>query len=100
MFWEPVPLQSRHGIITKYTIHYKDEGKNKESEMTVGAAAVNATINALRQEAGYSFWIFAATSKGNSPRSNTMVATTAGKKNLTNLPHFPVVRTQINDAIK
>ena len=100
VFWEPVPEQSRHGIITKYTIHYKNERRNTESEMIVNASAVKATINALRQYTEYTFWMFAATSKGNSPKSNFKTATTAGKENLTNWPHFPVVRTQTNDAIK
>ena len=82
VLWEPVPEQFRHGIITKYTIHYKDDSKNEESNMTVNAAAVNATINALRQGAEYTFWMFAATSKGNSPKSNTKTAATDGKENI------------------
>jgi len=77
--WEVVPEQSRHGIITQYTIHYKETVKGKESAIVVKAPAVNATINGLKQKTEYSFWISAATSKGNGPPSGTKKATTDGK---------------------
>ena len=78
--WEPVPAESRHGIITHHTIHYKDVEKEKEGKMVVKESILKAIINGLRQKAEYTFWILAATSKGDGPGSNTEKATTAGKK--------------------
>ena len=77
--WERVPKESRNGIITKYTIYYKDELKKAEGTMVVKPPNKTAIINGLRQQAEYSFWIVAATSKGNGPLSNMIKATTDGK---------------------
>ena len=79
--WEPVPIESRHGIITHYTIHYKDVEMEKEGEMVVKATILQAIINGLRQKAEYKFWILAATSKGDGPASNAVIAGTKGKRN-------------------
>lgn len=83
MIWKPVPAESRHGIIVQYTVHY--EGVNKENQkdgiMIVKAPVLQAIVNGLRQKAEYTFWIVAATSKGNGPVSNAVKATTGGKKN-------------------
>ena len=73
-------MESRHGIITQYTIHYKDVEKEKEGTMIVKAPVLRAIINGLRQQAEYTFWIFASTSKGNGPASNSEKATTAGRR--------------------
>ena len=78
--WEPVPAESRRGIITQYTIHYNCTEREKEGRMVVKASVLQAIINGLRQQAEYTFWIRAATSKGDGPASNTEKATTAGKK--------------------
>ncbi|CAH3043649.1 unnamed protein product, partial [Porites evermanni] len=74
--WERVPKESRNGIITKYTIYYRDELKKAEGTMVFKRPNETAIINGLRQQAEYSFWIVAATSKGNSPLSNAIKATT------------------------
>ena len=74
--WGPVPADSRHGIITKYTIHYKDMEKKKEGTMVVQPPALNATVNGLRQKAGYSFKIQAATVKGSGPNSTARTVET------------------------
>lgn len=78
--WKAVAVESRLGIITQYTIHYKDVEKEKEGTIVVKAPVLRAIINGLRQQAEYTFWIFAATSKGNGPASNSKKATTAGKR--------------------
>ena len=78
--WKAVPAESRHGIITQYTIHYEEVEKQKEGTMIVKAPVLRAIINGLRQQAEYTFWILAATSKGNGPASNSEKATTAGKR--------------------
>ena len=49
--------------------------------MIVKAPVLQAIVNGLRQKAEYTFWIVAATSKGNGPVSNAVKATTGGKKN-------------------
>ena len=72
-------MESRHGIIVQYTIHYKDVEKEKEGTMIVKAPVLQAIVNGLRQKAEYTFWIVAATSKGNGPVSNAVKATTGGK---------------------
>ena len=79
MDWDPVPVEFRNGIITKYTIGYKDEVKQTERKMVVHPSSQNATINGLRQKAVYLFWILAATSKGDGPPSNTKKETTEGQ---------------------
>lgn len=83
MIWKPVPVESRHGIIVQYTIHYKEVKKEsqKEGTMTVKEPVLRAFINGLRQKAEYTFWIVAATSKGSGPVSNAVTATTEGKMN-------------------
>ena len=78
--WQRVPLEFRNGIITSYTIHFRDVEKNKNNSVTVKATGVSATVNGLRQKAEYEFWIVAATSKGDGPPSATKTATTDGKQ--------------------
>ena len=78
--WQPVPLDSRNGIIIRYTIHFRDEEKDKDGSKIVTASAVNATVNGLRQKAEYSFWIVAATSKGDGPPSSPEKTETKGKE--------------------
>ena len=80
MEWESVPKEYRNGIITKYTIYYKDELKKAEGTRVVIPPNKTVIINGLRQKAEYLFWILAATSKGNGPPGNTIKATTDGKE--------------------
>ena len=77
--WDPIPERFRHGIIINYTIVYKNEYTGKEKKNYSPASAVSIIVNGLRQSAEYSFWIFAATSKGNSPPSDVLMAKTEGK---------------------
>ena len=65
--WQPVPLDSRNGIIIRYTIHFRDVEEKENGSMPVKAPVVNATVNGLRQKAEYLFWIVAATSVGDGP---------------------------------
>lgn len=78
--WKRVAKEYRNGIITKYTIYYKDELKKAEGTRVVIPPNKTVIINGLRQKAEYLFWILAATSKGNGPPSNTIKATTDGKE--------------------
>ncbi|XP_068726162.1 phosphatidylinositol phosphatase PTPRQ-like [Montipora capricornis] len=68
--WDRVPEEYRNGIITRYTIHYKDVAKKNESTVDAPAPASEITITALRQKALYSIRIRAATSKGDGPWSS------------------------------
>ena len=77
--WDPIPDRFRHGVILKYTIVYRNEYTEKENRSYSPASAVSIIVNGLRQSADYSFWIFAATSKGDSPPSKVMMAKTQGK---------------------
>ena len=77
--WDPVPERFTHGVLIKYTIVYKNEYTGKELKNYSPASAVSIIVNGLRQSAEYSFWIFAATSKGNSPPSDILMAKTEGK---------------------
>ena len=80
--WQPVPPESRNGIITHYTIHFRDVEKNKNNSVEVKAPAESATVNGLRQKAKYKFWMVAGTSKSDGRRpSATKTATTDGKNN-------------------
>ena len=79
VIWEPVPAESRHGIITQYTIHYKDVERGNSKTTVVKAPASNATINGLRQKVNYSFQIRAATLKGNGPLSANVTVETLGE---------------------
>ena len=82
--WQPVPPESRNGIITHYTIHFRDVEKNKNNSVKVKAPAESATVNGLRQKAKYKFWMVAGTSKGDGRRpSETKTAITDGKQNKT-----------------
>ena len=76
VIWNPVPEESRHGIIINYTIHYKDVERGNSKTKGVKAPASNATINGLRQKAKYSFKIQAATVKGSGPNSTARTAET------------------------
>ena len=78
--WECVPKEYRNGIITQYTIYYRDELKKAEGTRVVIPPNKTVIINGLRQKAEYLFWILAATSKGNGPPSNTIKPTTDGKE--------------------
>lgn len=77
--WDPIPESFRHGVILKYTIVYRNEYTEKENRSFSPASSVSIIVNGLRQSADYLFWIFAATSKGDSPPSKVMKAKTQGK---------------------
>ena len=77
--WDPIPERFRHGVIINYTIVYKNEYTGKEKKNYSPASAESIIVNGLRQSAEYSFWIFAATSKGSSPPSDVFMAKTEGK---------------------
>ena len=81
--WQRVPLEFRNGIITTYTIHFRDAEKNKNNSVIVKATGVSATVNGLRQKAEYKFWLVASSSKGDGPPSATKTAATDGKQNNT-----------------
>ena len=82
--WRRVPPESRNGIITHYTIHFREVEKNKNNSVEVKAPAESATVNGLRQKAKYKFWMVAGTSKGDGRQpSATKTATTDGKQNNT-----------------
>ena len=81
--WKAVPKQSRHGVITHYTIYYTDKVKNNNLTWVVKAPALEVTLNGLRQQAEYLFQILAATSKGDGPLSDPPKrATTEGEENI------------------
>lgn len=77
--WDPIPERFRHGVIINYTIMYKNEHSGKEKKNYSAASAESIIVKGLRQSAEYSFWIFAATSKGSSPPSDVLMAKTEGK---------------------
>ena len=79
VIWEPVPEEFRHGIITKYTIRYKDLVRDQTNEMEVTAPTSKTFVNGLRLYTEYSFEVLAATVKGYSPPSVTKYATTGGQ---------------------
>ena len=79
VIWEPVPEGSRHGIVTKYTIRYKDLVRDQTNEMEVTASASKAFVKCLRLYTEYSFQVLAATVKGYSPPSEMKYATTGGQ---------------------
>ena len=76
--WEAVPLGSQNGIITTYTVYFRDEGNKETDTKNVSFPALNATVNGLRQKAEYSFWILASTIKGKGPPSGEQKETTKG----------------------
>ena len=76
--WQPVPEDSRHGIITKYVISYKAENKTGKKE--VSESLLKAVVNGLSQSTKYSFRVRAETVKGAGPESNPKHATTEGKE--------------------
>ena len=78
VIWEPVPKESRNGIITKCIIRYKDLVREKIKEMEVAAPAQKAFVTGLSLYTEYSFNVLAATVKGYSPPSETKYATTGG----------------------
>ncbi|XP_068677578.1 phosphatidylinositol phosphatase PTPRQ-like isoform X2 [Montipora foliosa] len=82
--WDRVPEEYRNGIITRYTIHYKDVAKKNESTVDTPAPASEITITALRQKALYSIRIRAATSKGDGPWSSATETETPRKCNIIN----------------
>ena len=77
--WDPIPERFRHGVIIKYTLVYRYENSKTENIIYYPPSAVSIIVNGLRQSAEYSFWIFAATSKGDSPSSEVMMAKTGGE---------------------
>lgn len=87
--WDPIPETFRHGVIIKYTIVYRYENSTEiENRIHCPASAVRVIVNGLRQSADYSFWIFAATSKGNSPSSDVLMAKTEGKPKKGNTSYY------------
>ena len=77
--WNPIPEKFRHGVIIKYTIVYKYENSKIENRIHCPGSAVLVRVNGLTQSSEYSFRIFAATSKGDSPSSEVMIAKTGGE---------------------
>ena len=74
--WQPLPEESRRGIITKYVIFYTVE---KEPE-DVPAHLLEWIVNGLRQSTTYSFQVWAETVKGAGPKSKPENVTTGGKE--------------------
>ena len=77
-----MPEEYRNGIITRYTIHYKDVAKDTESTVDIPAPASVKTITGLRQKALYSIRILAATSKGDGQLSSANETKTLGKSDI------------------
>jgi len=76
--WQPLPEESRRGIITKYVIFYTAEKETNTKE--VRASLLKAVVNGLRQSTTYSFQVRAETVKGAGPKSNPKNVTTDGKQ--------------------
>ena len=74
--WQPLPEESRRGIITKYVIFYTVE-KDPED---VPAHRLKWIVNGLRQSTTYSFQVWAETVKGAGPKSKPENVTTGGKE--------------------
>ena len=77
-----MPEEYRNGIITRYTIHYKDVAKDTESTVDILAPASVKTITGLRQKTLYSIRILAATSKGDGQLSSANETKTLGKSDI------------------
>ena len=86
--WSRIKENSRNGIITRYTIHYKDVAKGNERTVDILFPATETVITSLRQKAKYSFKIRAATSKGDGPYSNTTEEETEGNTFQSNLATY------------
>ena len=86
--WEAVPSRSQNGIITTYTIYFRDEGNKETGTKNVSFPALNATVNGLRQKAEYSFWILASTIKGKGPPSGKEKASTEGDEKRKKRPYI------------
>ena len=76
--WQPVPEDSRHGIITKYVIFYEAGIETDKTE--VPESVQETVVNGLRQSTRYSFRVWAETVKGAGPKSNPKNVTTEGKE--------------------
>lgn len=78
--WQPVPEESRRGIITKYVISYTAEKETEPKEVPVPAPRQEWIVDGLRQSTTYSFQVRAETVKGAGPKSNPQTVTTNGKE--------------------
>ncbi|XP_068726145.1 protein sidekick-1-like [Montipora capricornis] len=98
--WDPVPEEYRNGIITRYTIHYKDVAKDTESTVDIPAPASEITITGLRQKALYSIRVLAATSKGDGRLSSANEAKTLAIPTVAPPSQDSVGTTEVNIPFK
>ncbi|XP_033029133.1 receptor-type tyrosine-protein phosphatase delta isoform X49 [Lacerta agilis] len=68
--WQPPILSERNGIITKYTLQYRDINvAHHQTEMSVVPADITMTLSGLKPDTTYDVKIRAHTSKGPGPYS-------------------------------
>lgn len=68
--WQPPVLSERNGIITKYTLQYRDINvAHHQTEMSVVPADITMTLSGLKPDTTYDVKIRAHTSKGPGPYS-------------------------------
>ncbi|XP_039623041.1 LOW QUALITY PROTEIN: receptor-type tyrosine-protein phosphatase S [Polypterus senegalus] len=68
--WLPPVLAERNGVITEYTVAYKESGSSGPPlEMTVAASETSLTLNSLKPDSAYDVKIRAHTSVGPGPYS-------------------------------
>ena len=72
VMWDEVPAAQQNGIITGYTITYR----NGNSNVHVNGYVRQTEFTNLKKWVSYNITVFASTVKGDGPPSNAIIVTT------------------------
>ena len=77
IWWQPVPLRDRNGVILKYKITYYSSKWMHENSLQVDGSKTTAILDKLIPFTTYNITITAATVIGYGPISNSIFANTS-----------------------
>ena len=72
VMWDEVPAAQQNGIITGYSINYR----NGNSNVQVNGYVRQTELTNLKKWVSYNITVFASTVKGDGPPSNPIIVTT------------------------
>ena len=82
VYWSPVPLDFRCGVIRGYRISYNSTNNFTTRGVTVSHDASYATLTSLSKFTFYDVYVQAFTIKGNGPAYHLVAATDMGGRRL------------------
>ena len=74
--WKPPAVEHQNGIITNYTLKYREKGQ-RALFITVGGSKLSVVLHNLKKFTDYMVWVLASTVEGPGPYSERQTFKTA-----------------------